>query len=184
MSDESTPGFQSLIQRLQRGDPDARNDLIALAYDRLRGLARKILHQDFPSLRRAHDATSVAHQAADRLLKALEQVQPANVAEFLGFAALQVRRVLLDLSRKSGRPEAGAGSVPEAVDDTLDPVRLAIWTELQEQMEKLPEERKVIELCWHLGLTQAEAATLLEIHPKEVSRRWIRAIRKLPPFIP
>jgi RNA polymerase sigma factor (sigma-70 family) len=183
MSDEATARFQGLIDRLQRGDAAARNELIALAYERLRGLARKIMRQDFPPLGKDHDATSVAHQAAARLLKALEEVQPATVADFFGFAALQVRRVLLDLARKSGRAEAGPA--PEAADDSLDPARLAVWTEFHSAVDALPEEeRQVIELCWYLGRTQTDAATLLGIHPKEVSRRWIRAVRKLPAFAP
>jgi RNA polymerase sigma factor (sigma-70 family) len=185
MDEEALRRLQDLIDRLRRGESGARNDLLALSYERLRGLARQILRQDFPALRQAHESTSVAHQAALRLWRALEQVQPAGVAEFFGLAGLQVRRVLLDLARKPRAADLGTDAGAEAANETLDPARLAVWTEFHDGVDRLPaDEREVFHLCWYLGLTQKEAAALLGLSPKDVSLRWIRAIRKLPPLVP
>src|SRR5579872_4866649 len=184
MNDESALLLQSLIDRLKRGDSGARNELITRAYDRLRALACKIL-QDFPNMRGAHDPTSLANQGIVRLMPALEEIQPASVPEFFGFAALQIRRVLLNLARKPGHAGPCDGEPFEPADQTGDPVKLAACAEFHELVNQLPkEEREVIDACFYMGLTQAEAAVLLGIHPKEVSRRWIRAIRCLPPFEP
>jgi RNA polymerase sigma-70 factor (ECF subfamily) len=185
MSTDSPSPLQDLVDRLRSNDAQARNDLFMRTYERLRGLARQILHQDFPTLRNAHEATSVANQAALRLWSALEQVQPATVEDFFGLAAVQIRRVLLDLARKQRPAALAPDSVAEAATETLDPARLAVWTEFHEGVDRLPsDERAVIHLCWYLGLTQREAAALLGIHEREVSRRWIRAIRKLPALAP
>lgn len=40
-------------------------------------------------------------------------------------------------------------------------------------MEGLPEEeREIFDLLWYQGLTQAEAANLLNISDRTVKRRW------------
>jgi hypothetical protein len=81
----------------------------------------------------------VANQGAVRLLKALEEVKPANDADFFGFAALQVRRVLLDLARKSGCAEAGCQPEFEGADGPYVPAKLAACTEFQTAVDNLPE---------------------------------------------
>jgi RNA polymerase sigma-70 factor (ECF subfamily) len=181
MSEEPAPDFQGLFERMQGGDADARRKLVSEAYERLRRLAHKILREDFPDLRGGHDTTSVTNEAVLRLLKALGQVQPATLADFFSFAAVQIRRVLLDMVRKKRRGAVVGGPEQDVADDTLDPAELACWTEFHEQVDKLPEEeRKMVELCLYLGLTRGAAAKVLGIHEKKASRRWLRAIRRLP----
>ena len=64
----------------------------------------------------------------------------------------------------------------EASDLTHEPSRLAVWTEFHRQVADLPEEdREVFDLLWYQGLTQAEAAAVLGISERTVSRRWISA---------
>lgn len=58
-----------------------------------------------------------------------------------------------------------------------------------EQVDKLPdEEREVFGLLWYEGLTQPEAASVLNVSLKTVKRRWQsarlllhRAMRGQPP---
>jgi RNA polymerase sigma-70 factor (ECF subfamily) len=66
-------------------------------------------------------------------------------------------------------------------DTSCDPERIAKWTEFHERVDELPEEeRAVVNLCFYFNLTQAEAARRLGVHPRQVSRLWASAIRKLP----
>jgi RNA polymerase sigma factor (sigma-70 family) len=185
MSDDRDARLQELLARLQRGDAAAVNELIGLAYDRLRLLARTILRRSFPRLREAHETDSVVNEAALRLLKALREVRPSDGPGLFRFAALQIRRVLCDLARDLSRTaerEAAAATLPdELADSTYHPETLSRWTELHEKIDGLPEEeRAVVDKCLYLGLSQADAAVVLGVSPKEVSRRWVRAIRKLP----
>lgn len=185
MPDMPDSQLQELIDRLRDGDGAARGaarrDLVGYAYERLGRLARVIFHQDFSRLSTAHETGSVLDEAAVRLLKALETFQPNTVDDFFRFAALQIRRVLLDMARKSDSVPRSTSLPEELPDSSHDPERIAKWTEFHEKVEELPEEeREVINLCFYLGLTQAEAARRLGIHPREVSRRWASAIRKLP----
>jgi RNA polymerase sigma factor (sigma-70 family) len=194
MSSDTSVALQGLIDRMLQGDDSARNELVARAFDRLRRLASKILHEDFDRLKNAHETGSILDQAMLRILRGLQKVQTLTVREFFCLSATQMRRVLLDLARRSSpknkRPNAGrdedrGGSreTPEyePPDSTLDPSKLAMWTEFHRKVEGLPaDEREVVDLHWYQGLSQAEVAKILSIQQRQVSRLWVRAIRKLP----
>jgi RNA polymerase sigma-70 factor (ECF subfamily) len=198
MTGDQTVFLQKLLDRLRQGDDSARRELVGCAYERLRLLARKLLHEDFPRFENLHETGSILDETALRLLKALEQEQPATVRGLFALAAKKMREVLLDLARRDQRrggearqqaaaQGAGSQSTPpyEAADTTHDPENLACWTEFHEKVDQLPEEeREVVDLHWYHGLSWAEIARLLGIHEKEVKRRWIRATRKLPGCLP
>lgn len=192
MADDRTNQLQHLLDRVRQGDAAARTELLELAYERLRLLARKMFHQDFPRLGNLHETDSILHEAVLRLFRALQEVQPPTVHEFLIFSAAQIRRVLLDMARYQGRRGRQAsdlsseGAAQQAgTDPSLDPSQLAQWSEFHEKVRALPdEEREVVDLYWYQGLTQAETARVLGIHEKLVSRRWLGARLKLAEWLP
>src|SRR5438105_11571674 len=104
--------LQLLVDRHQQGDDSARQELIGCAYERLRLLARKMLHADFPRLQNIHATGSVLDEAVLRLLTALKQVPVHTVQEFFSFAALQMRRVLTDMARRLSRERHAVHSQP------------------------------------------------------------------------
>ena len=197
MNPDHSTHLQGLLDRLQRGDDAARSELIGCAYERLRLLARKLLHQDFPRFDRLHDTGSVLDETVLRLLDALREVQPATVRDFFTFAATQTRRVLLDMARKHrrnkevpvARPAGGdrgqGGWQPDAPDQGESPSEMEMWSEFHRLVEQLrPDERAVVDLHWYQGLTQAETARILGVSPKAVSRCWIKARLKLARWMP
>jgi RNA polymerase sigma factor (sigma-70 family) len=195
VADDRTGQLQQLLDRMRNGDGASRTELLELAYERLRLLARKMFRQDFPRLGNLHETDSILHEAVLRLFRALQEVQPPNVHEFLIFSAAQIRRVLLDMARYQGRrgrqagaPSAASGSAVapgELADPGSDPPQLAQWGEFHEKVRELPdEEREVVDLYWYQGLTQAETARVLGVHEKVVSRRWLRARLKLSEWLP
>ena len=196
MAGDQTKQLEELLARVRNGDGTARNELVALTYERLRLLARKMFHQDFPRLGNLHQTESILHQAVLRLFRALQEVQPPSVHDFLTFSAAQIRRVLQDMARQQDRRErkmnewkATSGPPLAAnqglTETTLDPSQLAQWAEFHQKVRALPdEEREVVDLYWYQGLTQAETARVLGIHEKAVSRRWISARLKLSEWLP
>jgi RNA polymerase sigma factor (TIGR02999 family) len=195
MAGDQTKQLEQLLERMRNGDSAARNELVGLAYERLRLLARKMFHHDFPRLGNLHETDSILHQAVLRLFRALQEVQPPSVHDFLTFSAAQIRRVLQDMARQQDRrgrkmDEWNASGPALAAhqdleDTTLDPSQLAQWSEFHQKVRELPdEEREVVDLYWYQGLTQAETARILGIHEKAVSRRWIRARLKLSEWLP
>jgi RNA polymerase sigma factor (sigma-70 family) len=133
---------------------------------------------------------SVVHETWLRLLQALEQVEPPTVADFFRLAAHKVRQVLLDLAerqrRRAAREVPGSGGdsghwgLASAGGQTLDPARLALWSEFHARVANLPEdERKVFELHYYLELPQAEIARMLGLHPRKVSYLWVAGTERL-----
>jgi RNA polymerase sigma factor (sigma-70 family) len=180
--------LQALIERIRRGDRDARRDLLAHACDRLRRLTARVFNESFPALRDRHELDSVVHETWLRLVQALEKTEPPTVADFFRLAAHKVRQVLLDMAarqrRLASREALGFSDVTHPAmspaQQTYDPGRLAQWTEFHEKVEALAEdERAVFEMHYYLELPQAQVAELLEMHPRKVSRLWITATERL-----
>jgi len=187
----TTVQLQGCIDRLNTGDAAALDGLIAHAYERLERLAQRML-RDFPRLRDWESTGDVLHNAYPRLRSALQAVPLTSVRDFLGLATLQIRRELLDLARHyfgpegSGARRASPGtpdnpeSTPHAqeekADTTNEPARLLDWTEFHQQVEALPvPEREVFSLLWYHGMTQPEAAGVLNVSEATLRRRWLKA---------
>jgi RNA polymerase sigma-70 factor (ECF subfamily) len=195
MAAGSTTLLQGWIERMNAGDPAARDALVQHSYERLQRLTRRML-QDFARLERRQEADDVLQNALLRLLRALEAVPLRSVREFFSLAATQIRRELLDLARHHFGPE---GSGARRVDPLLkcdgeladlcalasaasshEPGRLDSWSELHRQVDALPAaEREVFGLLWYHRLTLAEAATVLNISPATVKRWWLAARLRL-----
>jgi RNA polymerase sigma factor (sigma-70 family) len=193
---DTTIGIQACLARLRDHDASARDELIALACQRLTVLASKLLNR-YERLRRFEQTDDVAQNAALRLHRALADVQPRDPAEFFGLAALKIRQELQDLTRhyfgregqaaprapdrspahaisdRLGADDQSTGSRLEAGDSTYDPAQLAQWTEFHRVVESLPDkERQVVDLLFYHGLSQAEAADVLAVDASTVKRRW------------
>ncbi len=189
---------------LARGDAAARDELVALACRRLTLLTRKML-DDYNRLRNWEETADISQNAVMRLHRALEQVSPSSPPEFFGLAALKIRQELQDLARHyygrrdDARGEQRApdrspahamtgfasddsqhGAMHESGDATLEPRRLAQWTEFHRVVNELPEkERQVVDLLFYHEMTQEDAAAILEVDPSTVKRRWRSARLKL-----
>jgi RNA polymerase sigma-70 factor (ECF subfamily) len=188
--------IQGWINRLHAGDESARGELLAASCERLRRLTRKML-KGYPGVRRWEETDDVLQNASLRLCRALQAVTPPSVRDYFRLAAVQIRRELLDLARHYYGPEGqgahhasdvvkydSAGDLRPAAHDKpdlgADPNRLAAWCEFHRQINALPdEEREVFELIWYQGLSQAEAAQVLNISERTLQRHWRSARLKL-----
>jgi RNA polymerase sigma-70 factor (ECF subfamily) len=194
MTDGTTTAVRACLEQLRAGDPRAREALVARTRERLRHLSRRMLG-DFARVRRFVDSDDVTQNTLLRLLRRLEAHPPTTPAEYFAAAAQEIRRELLDLvrhyygprgpgRREADRPPAEATDSQAPDGDpsqhTHEPGRLALWTELHEQVERLPEEeRAVFDLLWYHGLTRAEAAAELGVSEPTVKRRWLAARLRL-----
>jgi RNA polymerase sigma-70 factor (ECF subfamily) len=149
----------------------------------------------FPQVRRWEETDDVLQNAMVRLRRALETTSPVSVRSFVNLAALQVRRELIDLARRYDGPQGiganhesqaltnGSGDSPVeriAAAETNDPEHFESWTRFHQTVESLSDEnREVFDLLWYQGLTQAEAAQVLDLSEKTVNRRWVAARMRL-----
>jgi len=190
MDQHTTIELQTLLDRLRRGDKNARREFLEQVCGRLRRLAAKILFGSFPNLQSRHDVDSIVHETWLRLMQAMDKSDPPTVADFFRLAAHKIRQVLLDMAERQRRIDRretllshGDGqqrSVGELGNQTYDAARLALWTEFHNKVGRLDElERTVFEMHYYLGLPQSEIARTLELHPRKVSYLWIAATEKL-----
>lgn len=175
----NTTQLQSWIDLIRAGDTQARDQIIEHSCQQLRRLTRKMLKQ-FTRLRRWEETDDVLQHALIRLHRSLSEVQLESVRQYLGLAALQVRRTLIDLSRQHfGEHRHGANhhtdgqDIDGAIHQAIKPETVEDWSEFHEAVESLPdEEREVFSLVWYDGLEQPEVAVLLETSVRTVKRRW------------
>ena len=175
-----------LLDLMRSGDQTARRRLVEHACERLRGLARKMLRR-YPKVRRWEQTDDVFVEAVTRLDRALWTVEPESPRHFYNLAATQIRRVLIDLSRRyygaeglgshhdtaARSPDGEVQPRYEKDDSSGEPSDLAEWTEFHEHVEALPEEeREVFNLIWYEQMTQEEAAEVLRVTARTIRRRW------------
>jgi len=175
-----TTRLQNWLELARKGDTDLRNEIIEHACERLRRLAHKML-QHYPRVRRWSETDDVLQNAMLRLHRALAQVKPQSASQFYGLAVTQVRRELIDLARHYYGAEGhgahhhtdGGKAAEVKPAEEHEPETLESWTEFHEHVEKLPEEqRDVVGLLWYEGLSQPEAAAVLDISLATLKRRW------------
>lgn len=185
MADDSTTNLQRWLDCLHAGEEGARETLIRYSCDRLVRLTRKML-RGYPALRRWEQTDDVLQNALLRLYRSLNEVKPLCVPEFLGLAATQIRRSLIDLARHHFGPRADAahhqtdhsklerGSlVKQQADRSPAPQSLQEWSEFHERIEALPVlERETFGLLWYEGLEQADVAKIMGVNVRTVKRRW------------
>lgn len=175
-----TSELDGLLERMRRGDPAARSEVIERACERLRRLTRRML-RDYPGVRRWSETDDVLQGAMMRLHRSLGQVRPESTRRFFGLAATQIRRELIDLARHHLGPEGhgahhrtdGGEAVENCLDGRGEPDTLCEWSTFHEHVGRLPEEyREVFDLLWYKGLTQPEAAEVLGVSLATLKRRW------------
>lgn len=164
-----------LLAELQRGEPARTDELLPLVYDELRRLARARL---------AHEAqnhtlqpTALVHEAYLRLLGDAEQRWDTR-GHFFAAAAEAMRRILIESARNRQRLKRGGQldrvSLQDvaAVESLPKEDLLALDEALRAFAELEPAKARLVELRYFAGLTEAEAAEVLEISRATAARWW------------
>jgi RNA polymerase sigma factor (sigma-70 family) len=180
-----TAFIQGLLERLAARDQHASEELISGSLERLRRLARKMLRES-PAVHRWNETDDVLQNSLLRLHRALRARAPETPRQFIGLAATQIRRELIDLYRHHYGPEgdgAHHASDPGRADSrgNLRPLYEAIYAPgnhseqlaIHEAVESLPDElREVFEMSFYQGMQQEEIALVVGVSTKTVKRRW------------
>jgi RNA polymerase sigma-70 factor (ECF subfamily) len=157
-------------------------DLLGRAAKRLEVLCGAMLRQDYPRLIGSPlnlQGDELLGALVERLIKALRETRPPTVRQFFGLANQHIRWELNDLARRLDEREAvdrlTGDNVPSPATSgselTLDARRML------EAIDGLPEDlREVFSLVRIQGMSQAEAAALLEVSAKTVKRRLDRSL--------
>jgi RNA polymerase sigma factor (TIGR02999 family) len=171
------PEVTVILERINRGDARAMDELIPLVYDELRHKARLYMARE----RVGHtlQATAVVHEAFARMLGGSPNgASWENSKHFFNAAAEVMRQLLVDHARRRGAEKRGGGLQRielEGVDlevpgDDID------WAGLDEALAELKkrDERRyqVVMLRYFAGLPEHDVAKCLDISEKTVQRDW------------
>lgn len=170
-----SPEVTHLLHAWSEGDPDALAQLMPLVCDELRALARSFLGRE--RQRHTLQPTALVNELYLRI-QGREHVEWKSSAQFFGFAAETMRRVLVDHARHRNRDKRGAGIQPISLDILNDPGRvqdldLVALSDALDDLAKLdPRQAKIVDLRFFVGLTVEETAAVLEISTATVKREW------------
>ena len=157
------------------GDTNARERMLPLVYDELRRLAASYLRRERPG--HTLQPTALVHEAYMRLVDQ-RQVDWSNRAQFVGLAAVMMRRILVNHARDRIAEKRGGGA--EHVPLTLAGDRLGApelnVLDLHEALERLaaldPRKSQIVELKFFGGLTMDEIAQAIGVSVATVEREW------------
>lgn len=175
-----TTDLQNELRRLSQGDLDSRRTILEKSCERLRLMASRMLRR-FPGVGRWSETDDILQNALLRLHRSLHVVRPESARKYYGFAAVQIRRTLIDVARKYSGPTSlqtkhdsdGGQATEQHPDDRDEPSSLAAWSAFHEAVEHLPEaEQEVFGLLFYDGLKQSDAAQVLGISLATLKRRW------------
>ena len=164
-----------LLLDWSEGDERALDEMLPLVYDELRRLAAAYL------LRERHDhtlqPTALVHEAYMRLVDQ-RQVNWKNRAQFVGLAAVMMRRILVNHARDRAAGKRGGGlrKVPLSdADESGKPPNVDVIV-LHEALEQLgavdSRKSRIVELKFFGGLTTNEIAEVLQLSPATIERDW------------
>ena len=166
-------------------DPAAEpvvRELLEQAVGRLRLLCATFLYKSYPRLARPPanlETDELLGGVVARLLTALRTTRPPNVRQFFALANQHMRWQLNDLARRLDKQpapaaleEAGVAAPPASTASGISPDGRRMLATI----EGLPEdEREAFDLIGIQGLTHGEAAAVVGVSVKTVTRRLNRA---------
>jgi RNA polymerase sigma-70 factor, ECF subfamily len=165
----------ALLIAWRAGDEAARERMLPLVYDELRRLAASYLRRERPG--HTLQPTALVHEAYVRLIDQ-RQVDWSNRAQFIGLAAVMMRRVLVNHARDRVADKRGAGAEHVPLTIAGDPVGApeVDLLDLHDALERLaeldPRKGQIVELKFFGGLTIEEIAEAVQISRATVEREW------------
>ena len=172
-----------ILSAIERGEPEAAEQLMPLVYDELRLLAARRLAHEPPG--QTLQATALVHEAYTRLVGGGAAVyrEPRwdSRGHFFAAAAEAMRRILIDRAREKRAAKRGGGrkkldldAVDVATRATPDQL-LAIDDALAKLARTDAAAARLVELRYFGGLTVEEAGQTLGMSTATAYRHWTYA---------
>jgi RNA polymerase sigma factor (TIGR02999 family) len=163
-----------LLGEIAAGNEAAKEQLIALVYDKLRKMAGAIMVRD----RSNHtlQPTALVHEAYFKLFVG-KPLQAVNRAYFFGAAANAMRQILIDYARKrSAHPEGRRVPLLEEILDSIKSKCRLDMLDLDRALEELrrmhARQWEVVTLRFFGGMQWSEIATYLNVSTSTAEKDW------------
>ena len=164
-----------ILDRVQRGDPRAAEELVPLVYEELRKLATAKMAQQSPG--QTLQATALVHEAHLRLIGGVRD-QWQDRTHFFRAAAEAMRCILIENARRKSRWKRGGRLERveleglELAADTPPDTLLVVHEALEKLAAEDPPKAELVRLRFFIGLTHAETAKALGLSEPTATRYW------------
>ena len=164
-----------ILERLQKGDGNAAEELLPLVYEELRRLATHKMAHEPPN--QTLQPTALVHEAWLRLVG---DGDPGwqNRAHFFAAAAEAMRRILVDRARRKRALRHGGSQVRVELHEIAieapadDEKLLQVHDALEVLLAEDPQKAEIVKLRFFGGLSHEEIAKVLSVNEKTVRRHW------------
>ena len=175
MSTSGSIGFTALLTEYRCGDEEAGKQLAVVVYQELRRLAGYYLQRERPD--HTLQATALVHEAYVRLFSDGDCAW-RDRTHFFNVAAQQMRRLLVDHARAAQAEKRYGGKIKVSLEaltgvaEERDEDLIALDEALGRFEALYPRASRIVELRFFGGLTEKEAAEVLEISTATLKRDW------------
>ena len=165
-----------ILSAIERGDPNAAEQLLPLVYDELRRLAAQRLAQEKPG--QTLQATALVHEAYLCLVDTQEAARWNGRGHFFAAAAEAMRRILIDSARRKQAGKHGGHRLRlDLPEDVAAPeARADDVVALDEALTRLERHdanaARLVKLRYFAGLSHQDAAQALGISRGAADRLW------------
>jgi RNA polymerase sigma factor (TIGR02999 family) len=175
MEPKSGGEVTQLLESWRAGEEQALDDLLPLVYSELRKLANQYLRKE----RAGHtlQSTALVHEAFLRLVDQ-KRARLDNRNHFFAVASQAMRRVLVDHARRDQANKRIGAHDKVALDKAPDLAVesnaeiLAVHQALERLSEIHPRQAQLVELRYFGGLSNPEAAEVLDVSLATIERDW------------
>ena len=164
-----------ILDRVQKGEAKAADELLPLVYGELRKLAAVRMANEKPG--QTLQPTALVHEAWLKIAGDGNE-QFANRRHFFKAAAGAMQQILVDIARRKRRLKHGAS----LIGDELHESRIAIAAPSEELLAvndalaaltlEDPQAAEVVQMRYFVGMTVPEIAAALDLAPRTVDRHW------------
>lgn len=168
----------ALLFAWRAGNQTALEQLIPLVYEELHQLAGRYMRREKGS--HTLQATALVNEAYLRLAKEQDRTWE-NRTHFFAVAAQIMRNLLVDHARAAQRVKRGGGAAQAMLEESsavisADPDEVLALDEALQTLAKVdPRAARIVELRYFVGLSNSEAADVLQISEKTAKRDWSAA---------
>ena len=165
-----------MLAAVERGEPNAPEQLLGLLYKELRRLAAHMMANEAPG--QTLQPTALVHEAWLRLV-GNQSPSFSGRNHFFCAAAEAMRRILIDRARRRRTQRHGGGLMRAELDDIelvaapgADDQLLAVDEALEKLAAEYPVRAELVKLRYFVGMTNEEAAEVLGISLSTAKNYW------------